>query len=141
MNNLYSQIKTTASDKPRAKTNKRILLIDDEPNSVVPSVFERKQCHVAHCDCVRKAWNCVYPQRPDVVVFRLRNYNEKTLADLHECRALAGSVPIVIVTSLSLDGDLVKTLSRGTAAVIADCSEASIATETLRRLQFWTPSQ
>ena len=140
MNNLHSQIKTRRSDKPRGKTNKRILLIDDEPNSTVPSVFERKQCHVVHCDCVRKAWNCVYPQRPDVVVCRLCNYSEKALADLHECRALAGSVPIVIVTSLSLDGDLLKTLSRGTAAVIGDCSEASIATETLRRLQFSTTS-
>ena len=140
MNELYSQIKTKGTDKPRAKTNKRVLLIDDEPNSAVPSVFERKRCHVLHCDCVRKAWNCVYPQRPDVIVFRLRDYNEKALADMHECRALAGSVPIVIVTSLSLDGDLLKMLSRGTAAVIADCSEASIATETLRRLQFWTIS-
>lgn len=140
MNNIYPQIKTRGSDKPRAKTNKRILLIDDEPNSAVPSVFERKRCHVVHCDCVRKAWNCVYPQKPDVIVFRLRNYNEKALADLHECRALAGSVPIFIVTSLSVDGDLLKTLSRGTAAVIADCSEASFATETLRRLQFWTIS-
>ena len=138
MDNLYSQIKTRGSHERRAKTNKRILLIDDEPNSAVPSVFERKQCHVNHCDSVRKAWNCVYPQRPDVIVFRLRSFNEKALADLHECRALAGSVPIVIVTSLSLDGDLLKKLSRGTAAVIADCSEASIATETLRRLQFWT---
>ena len=73
-------------------------------------------------------------------MFRLRNYSEKALADLHECRALAGSVPIVIVTSLSLDGDLLKTLSRGTAAVIGDCSEASIAKETLRRLQFSTIS-
>jgi hypothetical protein len=82
----------------------------------------------------------VFIRRPDVVVFRLRNYSEKALADLHECRALAGSVPIVIVTSLSLDGDLLKTLSRGTAAVIGDCSEASIATETLRRLQFSTIS-
>jgi DNA-binding NtrC family response regulator len=140
MNNLYSQIKARGTDKPRAKTNKRILLIDDEPNSAVPSVFARKQCHVVHCDCVRKAWNCVYPQRPDVVVFWLRNCGEKALADLHECRALAGSVPVVIATSLSLDGDLLKTLSRGTAAVIADCSEASIATETLRRLQLWTIS-
>lgn len=140
MNELSSQIKTKGSHKPRANTNRRILLIDDEPNSAVPSIFERKQCHVIHCDRVRKAWNCVYPQRPDVIVFRLRNYNEKVLADLHECRALAGSVPIVVVTSLSLDGDLLKTLSRGTAAVVADCSEASIATETFRRLQFWTIS-
>ena len=140
MNNLYSQIKPRVSDKPRAKANKRILLIDDEPNSAVPGVFERKQCHVVHCDCVRNAWNCVYPRRPDVIVFRLRNYNEKALADLHECRALAGSVPIVIVTSFSLDGDLLKTLSRGAAALIDDCSEASIATETLRRLQFWAIS-
>lgn len=140
MNELYSQIKTKGTDKPRAKTNKRVLLIDDEPNTAVPSAFERTRCHVLHCDCVRKAWNCVYPQRPDVIVFRLRDYNEKVLADLHECRALAGSVPIVIVTSLSLDGDLLKTLSRGTAAVVADCSEASIATETLRRLQFRTIS-
>jgi len=108
MNNLYSQIKARGTDKPRAKTNKRILLIDDEPNSAVPSVFARKQCHVVHCDCVRKAWNCVYPQRPDVVVFWLRNCGEKALADLHECRALAGSVPVVIATSLSLDGDLLK---------------------------------
>jgi hypothetical protein len=41
MNNLHSQIKTRRSDKPRGKTNKRILLIDAEPNSAVPSVFER----------------------------------------------------------------------------------------------------
>jgi DNA-binding NtrC family response regulator len=140
MNNLYSQIKTRASDKPRPNTIKRILLIDDEPNSAVPRVFAREQCHVVHCDCVRKAWNCVYPQRPDVIVFRMRNCGEKALADLHECRALAGKVPVVIATSLSLDGDLLKTLSRGTAAVIADCSDASIATETLRRLQSWTIS-
>jgi DNA-binding response OmpR family regulator len=140
MNNLYSHIKIRVSDKPRAKTNKRILLIDEEPNSTLPRSFARKQCHVVHCDCLGKAWNCVYPQRPDVIVFRLRNCGEKALAGLHECRALAGSVPIVIATSLSLDEDLLKTLSRGTAAVITDCSEASIATETLRRLQSWTIS-
>lgn len=140
MNNPYSDIKTRATDKPRAKTNKRILLIDDAPNSSFPRVFARKQCNVVHCDCVRKAWNCVYPRRPEVIVFRLRNCDEKALADLHECRALARNVPIVIATSLSLDGDLLKNLSRGMAAVIADCSEASIATETLRRLQSWTIS-
>ena len=140
MNNLYSHIKTRGSNQPRAKRNKRILLIDDEPNSAVPTVFARKQCHVVQCDCVRKAWNCVYPQRPDVIVFRLRNCGEKALADLHECRALAGSVPIVIATSLLLDEDLRKALSRGTAAVIADSCEASIAAETLRCLQFWTIS-
>jgi DNA-binding Lrp family transcriptional regulator len=139
MDVLSSRIKARLSDKPRAKANKRVLLIDDEPNSAVPRVFARKQCHVVHCDCVRKAWNCVYPRRPDVIVFRLRHCDEKTLADLHECRALAGSVPIVIATALSLEGDLLKMLSRW-AAVIADRSEASIATETLRRLQFWTLS-
>lgn len=140
MDNLHSQIKTRLADKPRAKANKRILLIDDEPNSAVPRIFTRKQCHVVHCDCVRKAWNCVYPQRPDVIVFRLRNCGEKALADLHECRALAGSIPIVIATSLSLDRDFLKVVSRGSAAVIADSSEASIATETLRYLQSWTIS-
>jgi hypothetical protein len=53
---------------------------------------------------------------------------------------LAGSVPIVIATALSLEGDLLKMLSRWAAAVIADSSEASIATETLRRLHSWTLS-
>ena len=43
-------------------------------------------------------------------------------------------------TPLSLDGDLLKAVSRGTVAVIADSSEASIATETLRYLQSWTIS-
>ena len=140
MDNLHSQIRTRLTDKPRAKANKRILLIDDEPNSPAARVFARRHCHVVHCDCVRKAWNCVYPQRPDVIVFRLRNCDEKALADLHECRALAGSVPIVVATSLSLDRDLLKAVSRGTVTVIADSSEASIATETLRHLQSCTIS-
>ena len=140
MDILSSRIKARLSDKPRAKANKRVLLIDDEPNSAVPRIFARKQCHVVHCDCVRKAWNCVYPRRPDVIVFRLRHCDERTLAELHECRTLAGSVPIVIATALSLEGDLVKLLSRWAAAVIADSSEASIATETLRRLHSWTLS-
>jgi DNA-binding NtrC family response regulator len=140
MENLHSQIKTRLSAKPRPKENKRILLIDDEPDSVVPSAFARKQCHVVHCDCVRKAWNCVYPQRPDVIVIRLRDCDEIALADLHECRALAGSVPIVVATCFPLNGNLLQTLSRGTAAVIADCPESSIAAEALRRMQSWTIS-
>jgi DNA-binding NtrC family response regulator len=140
MENLHSQTKIRLSAKPRARENKRILLIDDEPDSAVPSAFARKQCHVVHCDCVRKAWNCVYPQRPDVIVFRLRHCDKITLADLHECRAIAGSVPIVVATSFPLDEAVLRTLSRGTAAIIADCTESSIATETLRLIQSWTIS-
>jgi hypothetical protein len=60
------------------------------------------------------------------------------LADLHECRALAGSVPIVIVTSLQLNGDLLKTFSRGTAAVIGGCTESSMVAEALRCFDGWT---
>jgi DNA-binding NtrC family response regulator len=139
MEALHTQIGKRLSE-PRREKLKKILLIDKTSNSSLSTALAREACHVIHCDRVQKAWHFVYPQRPDLIVFSLDNTDDAALADLHECRALAGSVPIIVATPLRISQELLKTLPRGTAAVVASDSAAHTATEALRNLELWSTS-
>ena len=119
---LHTLIKKRLNERQRRKEIKRILLIDNATHSPLAGALEREGYHVAHCDCVQKAWDFVYPQRPHVIIFSLHKSDRTALSDLHECRALAGGVPIVLATSVHLSQALLKALPHGTAAIVADTS-------------------
>src|SRR5262245_24156158 len=85
METLHTLIEKKPNERPRRKEIKKILLIDSEPNSALATALEREGHHVVHCDCVQKAWDFVYPQRPHLIIFSLHKYDRTALADLHEC--------------------------------------------------------
>lgn len=135
MESLHALMKKKPNERARRKALKRILLIDKEPNSPLATTLEREGYHVVHCDCVQKAWGFVYPHRPHLIIFSLHKSDAAALSDLHECRALAGNVPIVLAASAQLSQALVKALPHGTATIAADSSTAGIVTATLHNRQ------
>lgn len=135
METLDTLIKKKPEERPRRKQIKKILLIDNETNSALSNALEREGYHVVHCDCVQKAWDFVYPQRPHLIIFSLHKSDGTALSDLHECRALAKGVPIVLATSVRLSEALLKALPHGTAAIVADSSTLGIARAMLDDLQ------
>lgn len=135
---LQKPLTKGVSEKPPEKPIRKILLIDGEANGGLSNALARDRCNVIHCKCVQEAWNFVYPRRPDLIVFRLRKSDQTALSDLHECRALARSVPILVASSAHVNGDILKALPRGRAAVVADCVPAELAAEILRNPDTWT---
>lgn len=138
METLHTRIKKRPSEKSPRKEIKRILLIDHQANSALSTALAREGYQVVLCDCVQKAWNFLYPQRPNLIIFGLHDCEGRALSDLHECRALAGSVPMVLATSVPVSPALLKSLPLGAAAVTADFSAPEIAIEMLRNLESWT---
>ena len=120
MEPLYTLVKKCIDKRPRREEIKKILLIDNETNSALATTLGREGHHVVRCDCVRNAWNLLYPRRPHLIILRIHKSDGATLSDVHECRALAGGVPIVLATSAHISRALLNALPRGTAAVVAD---------------------
>ena len=135
METLHTRINKRPSKKPRRNVIKKILLIDNEKSSALATVLEREGYDVVHCDCVQKAWNFVYPLRPHLIILSLRNSNGVALSDLHECRALANGVPIVVATSVHPTRALLNALPHGAAAVVADSLTPKIVRATLHDLE------
>lgn len=132
METVHSEIRNSPGEARRQKPINKILLIDGDSTSALSTDLARQARHVIHCNRVQKAWNFVYPQPPDLIVFNLHKFDDSALADLKECRALAGSVPMIVATSLYANPDLLRALPRGTAAVVAQDAAARAALETLR---------
>ena len=120
METLHTLVTKRLDKRPRREQIKKILLIDNETNSALAMALERDGHRVVRCDCVQNAWDLLYPQRPHLIIFRIHKSDGATLSDVHECRALAGGVPIVLATSAHLSRALLNALPRGTAAVVAD---------------------
>ncbi len=135
METVHTEIRKRPVEIRREKPINKILLIDSSSTSSLSTDLARQAHHVIHCNRVQKAWNFVYPHPPDLIVFNLREFDDRSLADLHECRALAGRVPIIVATSLFANPDLLKALPRGTAAVVAYDAAAQAATETLSKVK------
>jgi DNA-binding NtrC family response regulator len=120
METLHTLVKKSIDKRPRREETKKILLIDNETNSALATALGREGHHVVRCDCVQKAWNLVYPQRPHLIILSIHKSDGAALSDVHECRALAGGVPIVLASSAHISRDLLNALPRGAAAVVAD---------------------
>ena len=123
MERLRSQIKKTLAkaSTESISTNeiKKILLIDDSKDAGVFGALAKARYDVIHCDSVRKAWGLVYPHPPHLIIIHMDDPNRKGLADLHECRALAKGVPIILATSAQLDPALTKTLRHWGAGIFS----------------------
>ena len=119
METLHTLVKKSIGQRPGGQEIKKILLIDNEPNSALATALERDGHHVVRCDCVQNAWNLVYPQRPHFIILSIHKFDGAALSDVHECRALAGGVPIVLATSAHISRALRNALPRGAAAAVA----------------------
>jgi DNA-binding response OmpR family regulator len=98
---------------------KKILLIDNGKLSPVCGVLAQQKWRVTRCPAVQNAWNVVYPQRPDLIIFCLDDFNGAAIDDFEECRVLAKGVPIVVVVSAHANHSLVTAMQEGGAAVLA----------------------
>jgi DNA-binding response OmpR family regulator len=135
METLHTLVEKSIVQRPGRQEIKRILLIDNEPNSALATALERDGHHVVRCDCVQNAWSLVYPQRPHFIIFSIHKSDGAALSDVHECRALAGGVPIVLAASAHISRALRNGLPRGAAAVVADWSTPESVRAILRNPQ------
>lgn len=135
METLHTIVKKSIGKWPGGEELKKILLIDNETNSALATALEREGHHVVRCDCVQNAWNLVYPQRPHLIILSIHKSDGGALSDVHECRALAGGVPIVWATSAHMSRALLNALPSGVAAVVADLSTPESARAVLRNPQ------
>jgi DNA-binding NarL/FixJ family response regulator len=88
----------------RINKTKKILLIGGAKNA---ALLNRQETYrVFHCDTVRQAWDLVYRHRPHLIVLNLANSASGGRSVLQECRALAGSVPIMVVAPAHLTRSL-----------------------------------
>ncbi len=118
MESLASQVKRALAEMPRAGELRRILLIDRDPQSRLASQLALDGRRRLHCACVRAAWHLIYPHRPQAIVLHLYEAGAAALADLHECRALAGGAPIVLALSGAPTPELLEGARHGTTVVL-----------------------
>ncbi len=123
METLHSQIKKTLTqaltDWIQTNELKKVLLIDNNKDAALLDVFCKDGYDVIHCYSVREAWNFVYPHPPHLIVIHLNDLNRAGLADLHECRALARGVPIILATSARVTPAVTKALENRTAGILS----------------------
>jgi DNA-binding response OmpR family regulator len=114
----------------------KILLIGSDKNKdiALSMALTREGYHVVYCDSVKKAWNLVYPGRPDVIILRLGNADLSGFAELQECRALAEGVPIVLTLDTQVRPAVMADLRHRAAAVVAERSVPETIAQALHGL-------
>jgi DNA-binding NtrC family response regulator len=132
------QINKTLTKKTKASAIKRILLIDEDRDDVLSAALAQEGYDLVNCDSVQKAWSVVYPHRPQLIILRLRNSTEASLSDLHECRALAEGVPIILPISAPVNPALIKAIQHGALTVVVSPSTPERVKEALHRLEVST---
>ncbi|HVO95696.1 MAG TPA: hypothetical protein VMT22_22765, partial [Terriglobales bacterium] len=111
---------------------KKILLIDGNQDTVLLAALSEQGYDVIHCNSVRKAWSFVYPHPPHLIMIRLDDPSRAGLGDLHECRALAKDVPIILATSTQIDPSLAKAMRQRTAGILWLPATLKIKRKTLK---------
>jgi DNA-binding NtrC family response regulator len=134
MDNPHIANKRKPSDRTLVNEINRILLINPDKSSAVSKALAEQGYDVVHCASVQKAWNLVYPQRPDLIFLRLHNPDRAALSDLQECHALARGVPVILAISAPLNPSLAKTLQHEAAGVFLVSSNPEILRESLHDL-------
>jgi DNA-binding NtrC family response regulator len=135
METLHIAIEKASTKKTRASKFKKILLIDEDRDSVLSDALTREGYDLVHCDSVQQAWSFVYPHRPQLIILHLYNSNGAGLSDLQECRALAEGVPIILAISAQVKPTLIKAMQHGAAAVLAASSTPESVREVLHYLE------
>jgi DNA-binding NtrC family response regulator len=135
METLQIQIKKRLTEKTKVNAIKKILLIDEDKDSVLSDALTREGYDLVHCDSVQQAWSVVYPHRPHLIILRLNNSNGAGLSDLQECRALAEGVPIILAISAQVKPALIKAMQHGTSAVLAASSTPESVREVIHHLE------
>ncbi len=135
---LHSDIGKSLNNTPRIQEIKNILLIDNKTDTALTTALERDGHHVVHCECVRDAWNFVYPHRPHLIIFSRHGSDRAVLSALRECRALARGVPILLATSVEVSPSLLNALPRAGVAVVADSRMLEFARAILDNAQVST---
>ena len=127
MESLATQVKKALAHMSRGGQIRRILLVDEDPNSRLASQLMLDARYRVHCASVQDAWNLVYPYPPHVIVLHVYNAGTSALADFQECRALAGGVPIVLAISAAATQDFLRSARHGSILVLAAPPTASDA--------------
>jgi DNA-binding NtrC family response regulator len=135
MQSLQIQNKKTLTKKTKARAIKRILLIDEDQDSVLSAALAHEGYDLVNCDSVQKAWTVVYPHRPQLIILRLHNSTGAGLSDLHECRALAEGVPIILAISAPVTSALIKAMQHGALTVLVSSSTPERVREALHHLE------
>ena len=119
MENLATQVNKALAEMSRARQIRRILLVDQDPNSRLASQLAQDGRYRVHCASVQDAWKLVYPYPPHLIVLHVYNAGTAALADFQECRALASGVPIVLAISAAATQDFLRTARHGSTIVLA----------------------
>ncbi len=98
---------------------KRILLIGENPDIAFFTGLQQEGYEVIACESPQKAWNLVFPYRPDFIIVHLHHPSRRDIAILQECRALAEGVPIIVATSVPGNEALMKALEEGATAFLS----------------------
>lgn len=135
MEPLHMRIKKALTEKTQTNETKKILLIDKNKASPLSIALRQQGYHLIHCDSVQKAWDLIYPHRPNLIVLHLYDFNGAGLSDLQECQALAEGVPIILAAPAQANQVLSKTTQQRTAIVLALSSTPESVTKMLRHLE------
>jgi DNA-binding NtrC family response regulator len=135
MRNLHIKTKRKSTEQTRKNGIKKVLVIDSSNDSALSAALSQEGYDLIPCNSVQNAWTLIYPQRHHLIIINLHNLSEADLADLQECRALAGGVPIILATSAHVNEGLMKALQHWTAAILDLPSKPEIIREAIHDLQ------
>ena len=103
----------------KAENRERLLLIDEISETSLLTGLEREGYEVTVCESPQKAWGCVYPIRPDLIVLHRPRLSGKDIYALQECLALADGVPVIIATGASRIDALMRELGKGNSRFVS----------------------
>lgn len=109
---------------------KKILLIDEKLDTSLYIALRDEGYEVVACESSKRAWNLVYPFRPQFIVIHLPQPSRNDVAVLQECRAMAKGVPIIVATSQPKQERIVKMLEDRVASFLS----LPVAPHAVRRL-------
>ncbi|MBI4528099.1 MAG: response regulator [Deltaproteobacteria bacterium] len=112
------------------ESRRKILLIDEKWDTPLYLALRGEGYEVRACESPEKAWNLVFPLRPDFIILHLHHPSRKDISALHECRALAEGVPIIVATSLPGHEAVMKALEEGATSFLS----LPVKPETIRKV-------
>lgn len=101
-----------------AEVGKKILLVDDNPDLALFTALQQEGYEVVTCESPQKAWGLVWPFRPHFIIVHLDHPSSRDVAILHECRALADGVPIIVATSVPGHETVLRALEQGATSFL-----------------------
>ena len=111
---------------------RRVLLIGEQPDIEIFAMLRGEDYEVASLESPRRARSIFPLYKPHSIIVFLRY--PKDIALLHECLAMAGSVPVVATISLIAKPPLVKAVKEKAAAFFVLPVKPQTVRETLRSL-------